>query len=739
MKIIVRVLAGVFVLVVAVAVAGVAIIMSINPNEYRDRLTSEVKSVTGRDLVIKGDLKVGISLIPTIVANEVSFSNASWGSRPDMASIKRLEASLEVVPLLSGNIKIGKVVLIEPDILLEVASDGRTNWDFSADSKNAARPAAPSPQIPAESSSGAPVIPSIDSVAIDKARFRFNDMKANQDLNLALEKVRIGDVASGNKLKIEIAGAYNNTPFEVKGSTDSIDNLVGDGNFALDLEASALAAVVKLKGVVAKPMSAPVLGVDFSLAGKDLAATLDAAKSVVPDLKDAKVPTIGSYDVAGRATGPASKPGLENLKFNLGNTEALKVSGSGKGNGNTYSIDKLTAEIYGSDVSGSVVAMVGGKVPEIKANLTSHKFDLADVEKLLNGGKEPEAQAEPAKSAPPSAAKGKAAANDGRVFPADKLPLDGLKAANATVAFKGDRVVAQGTTITAIDTVVALNNGKLAIEPLGATVSEGRLSGKVLLDASSGTPTIETSINVDKLNLGGMLKERGVTDLLTGKVSTNINTKGSGDSVRAIMASLNGETEVVMDDGRVASRYLDMLASDLTKQLIPGGGSGDAKINCVVSRFEVKQGVATSKVLLFDTDKMTINGGGTVDLRTEQLDLGIEPQPKETSIVSLAVPLKVSGTLAAPRVAPTTAAIAKSVAGLAVGGLTPLGIIGALGNKGSGDQNPCLAALNKQATQPATAPANQKGQPKTAPANQQQAPASNNPVDALRGLFGGKK
>jgi uncharacterized protein involved in outer membrane biogenesis len=543
-------------------------------------------------------------------------------------------------------------------------------------------------------------------------------------------------------LKIEIVGAYNNTPFELKGTTDPIDNLVADSNFALDLEASALAAVVKLKGAVAKPMSGPLLGVDFSLAGKDLTATLDAAKTVAPQLKNVAIPAIGSYDVVGKATGPASAPGIENLKFNLGNTDALKLTGTGKGAKNTYSIDRFSGEIYGSDIAGSVVAMIGGKVPEIKANLTSHKIDLADIEKLMNGGKEPApGSSTPAPAPSNPATKGKAAANDGRVFPADKLPLEGLTVANATVSFKGDRVIANGTTVTAINTVIVLNGGKLVLEPLGATVSEGRLSGKVALDASSQTPTVETNISMDKLNLGGLLKERGVTDVLTGKVSTKINAKGSGDSVRAIMASLNGETEVVMDDGRMASRYIDMLASDLTKQLVPGGGSGEAKINCVVSRFDVKQGIATSKALLFDTDKMTVNGGGTIDLRTERLDMSVEPQPKEASIMSLAVPLKVSGTLAAPRVAPTTAAVAKSVAGLAVTGLTPMGLIAALANKGSGEQNPCVAALNRAATQPqpAGAPANAKGQPKTAPANQPPAPSSNNPVDALRGLFGGNK
>ena len=112
MKIALRVLAGAAILIVGLVVAGVVVLTTIDPNEYRDQLTAEVKQATGRELIIKGDLAVGISLIPTIVANDVSFSNASWGSRPEMATIKRLETNLQIVPLLSGDIRIRRLVLV---------------------------------------------------------------------------------------------------------------------------------------------------------------------------------------------------------------------------------------------------------------------------------------------------------------------------------------------------------------------------------------------------------------------------------------------------------------------------------------------------------------------------------------------------------------------------------------------------------------------------------------------------
>ena len=552
MKILLRVLGGLFVLVVAIIVAGAAVVMSIDPNEYRARLSSEVKAATGRDLIIKGDLRVGISLVPTIVANDVSFSNASWGSRPDMASIKKLEAALEIIPLLSGNVRISRVVLVEPDILLEISTDGRPNWDFSgASAVPSAAPGGPAglSKSTSEAESGSPTIPTIDSLAIDKARFRFNDMKSKEDLNLILDKVRVGDVATGNKLKIEIAGGYNGTPFQLKGNVDSVDRMMADVNdFGIDLEAAALAATVKIKGIVGKPMSAPRLGLDFSLVGKDLSATLDAAKALAPGLKDIAIPSIGSFDIAGKATGSTSAPAIENLRFALGSTDALKLTGTGKGANNTYSIDKFMAEIYGSDIAGSLSATLGGKVPEIKAALTSHKLDLADIEKLMKGAKA-ETPSSPASSAPASApatapkgvSKG---ANDGRVFPADPLPLDGLKAVNAAVNFKGDRLVAKGTTVDAIEATANLSNGKLMLDPFTAMVSEGKVSGKITVDASAVPPTIENTVSIDKLNLGKLLKERDITDVLTGKASAKINAKGTGASVRAIMASLNGDTEV---------------------------------------------------------------------------------------------------------------------------------------------------------------------------------------------------
>ena len=199
--------------------------------------------------------------------------------------------------------------------------------------------------------------------------------------------------------------------------------------------------------------------------------------------------------------------------------------------------------------------------------------------------------------------------------------------------------------------------------------------------------------------------------------------------MRQIMAGLNGKTEIIMKDGTVATKYLDLIAADLVKTVMPGGAD-TTKINCLVNRFNIKQGIATNTAMVFDTEKMTISGGGKIDLRSEKLDLKIKPAPKDASLVSMAVPIDVGGTLKSPSALPSTTAVLKGIAGLALG---PVGLLALTVSAGSSDKNPCLAALNK----PKAKTAAQK-----APPPQKSSNPVNSVTDAIGGglksLFGGK-
>jgi uncharacterized protein involved in outer membrane biogenesis len=81
-------------------------------------------------MLIEGDLHLGLSLIPTVAVDGVSFSNAAWGTQPQMAKMKSIEVKVALLPLLSGDILVERLILIEPDIFIETDAEGHGNWVF---------------------------------------------------------------------------------------------------------------------------------------------------------------------------------------------------------------------------------------------------------------------------------------------------------------------------------------------------------------------------------------------------------------------------------------------------------------------------------------------------------------------------------------------------------------------------------------------------------------------------------
>jgi uncharacterized protein involved in outer membrane biogenesis len=171
--------------------------------------------------------------------------------------------------------------------------------------------------------------------------------------------------------------------------------------------------------------------------------------------------------------------------------------------------------------------------------------------------------------------------------------------------------------------------------------------------------------------------------------------------MRAIMGKLSGESTLTIAKGTIEGAYADGLGVDVLRHLAPWTEEGNTEMQCLVSRFSIADGMARSEALLFDTSKMMVGGQGSISLATENLDLTLTPRPKEASLMSLAVPLDVGGTLAHPVVTPNRGTIIKGIGAAGMGGLGPIGALLPLASSGGSDNNSCLAALAAPAKKPA--------------------------------------
>ena len=626
-----HVLFGLAGLVVVVVGGAIIAVKSIDFNQYRSTIADQVKQATGRELNIKGDLKVGISLTPTVAVDDVSIANAAWGSRPQMATVKRFEAEMELLPLISGNIRVKRVVLKGADILLETDSKGQGNWVFGQASTATQPTTAPA-------SGGTGKLPTVNRIAFEDITITYKDGVTKKTQTVALQKFSAESADENSPIDLEIVANINGNPITATGTVGALNAIAANQPLPIDLKAEGGGATLAAKGTISKPADGKGVAIALTAGGKSLAD--------LSPLAGAQLPPLGPYSFSG----------------NLSDADG------------GYKVAGMQLKMGTSDLTGDASVALAEAKPKIAATLASSLLDAKDF------GLKP--------APPPGAAQPASKSGDGRVFPADPLPFDLLNAADASIAFTGQKVVRGPATLDGLAVALDLAGGKLTIGKIDAGLSGGKIAMSGVIDGSAPQPAVALKLTGRGVEAGTLLQTFGQSAVLSGgKVDLDVDVKGQGKSVRQIMAGLNGRTDMHMGPAKINNSFAKFMFADLFKLISTGGSADGSNLSCVVSKFDIAKGVATSKALVVDTSGARIVGSGKIMLDSEKLDMHLDPQAKLASLANLAIPVNVGGTLANPSVLPDAAgaakgAISKTVSGggAVAGALTGL----VTGNSGSG-------------------------------------------------------
>jgi hypothetical protein len=186
---------------VALPLAGwVALRAFVNPDALRPRLVAAVEQATGRRFTL-GEIGLALSLRPTVALSDIALANAEGGSRPAMLTAKRVEVQVALLPLLSRRVEIGRVLMVEPDLLLETVG-GRGNWEF--------RPPAPTPTPATPANASAPLRIALDALRLEGGRVTWRDGAKAETLEiLALDATApvVGPARAEGRLRLRGAEA----------------------------------------------------------------------------------------------------------------------------------------------------------------------------------------------------------------------------------------------------------------------------------------------------------------------------------------------------------------------------------------------------------------------------------------------------------------------------------------------------------------------------------------------------
>ena len=334
---------GVVVLVVAAMAAVYAVLASYDYNKLKPRMARMVKDATGRELKLEGEIDLTIGFTPTLVVRNAGFANAPWGSQPQMIQVDTLEAAVRLLPLLTGEVVVTYIGLSGVDVLLENGTDGKGNWDFTADRGSGKRTGAfPSLGI------------AVDQIRIENLHLAYRGSRTEHEAHYTIDRLDVARQEALDRLAIDLQARYNAIPVALAGQTGGFQALRASKRFPLELTGTFAGAKVEIAGAIDDIFTLRGIALKTHVSGSDLAA-LGIDKTIL-------LPQTSAFDATGLLKGSKASLALEDLTGTLaGRGLALAFSGDV---GNLFALSAIDLELKGDGKDLSAIGvMIGQKLP----------------------------------------------------------------------------------------------------------------------------------------------------------------------------------------------------------------------------------------------------------------------------------------------------------------------------------------------------------------------------------------
>lgn len=579
-----------------VALGALAVVMLFDPNDYKGKVIVAVNDSTGRELEMKGDIK--LTLFPWLGASVsgVVLSNAKGFGPEPFAQVGDMTVGVKLMPLLfDRRVEVAKIRIDGLALNLAKAADGTTNW-----ADLAKQDAEPRPEEQPRPGAAPPMTFTIGGLDIKNATFSYADKQTGAAYQVANLSVETGAVELGKPLDVTIAFLVNSAQpplesdvriaftaladldkkvYEVKefkvDSTTKGDSVPGgsqkatlranarydggQGSFALSdavLEAAGLTVNAAIEG-------SGLAGEAPKFTGKLSSNTFnpkDVVKSfgvTLPPTADAAALTQASF--ASSYVGDARSARLENL---------------------TLKLDQTTA-------SGTVAI----KDFSTQAIQFALKADAFDADRYMAPAAAGETQ-------------GGDHGGDGD-FKKTPLPADALDALNMAGTIDLGKLKAKGLAMTNIRIVVDALKGQPKTQQMTALLYGGKITQSARFTRNSPA-RYDLKFGLDAVNSAPLLKDLLGKSYLSGLGNLNLNVSSGGDTVGDFLQALSGAVATSFKEGAVEGfdlqATLDGAKALYAGQPLPAAGGPQ--------RTEFQDLKASGKIVdgILDTDTLDVKG-----------------------------------------------------------------------------------------------------------------------------------
>ena len=577
----------------------------------RGLLAQQISERIGRTLTIDGDLSIDWAMVPRIRIQHIKLANASSNLSPYMAEIDELGMSLDVLEILKGHIVIPDIALIQPKLRLEKYSATENNWNF--------------PFLSQESEEDAMPV-DVERLRIEKGTMSFRDEK-----DTAIEahvETRETLQHGADNLHVKATGIVKGDQFNLTINSGPLVALrEAKQEFPLSAALQAGSTVIKTAGTARQPLKLKDMNLEFSARGSNPAH--------LSNISGIPLPNLPPY----------------NIKGNLSDRDQ------------GWDIENFIGKIGDSDLKGKIRIDLSGKQTFVKADLLSKKIDLDDFGPML--GIAPDTgPGETASPAQQREAKKQAASK----FSLPTKPIDFKKLENIHVDIKlTSSTIKTDLPIDNLTTHVIIQNGHLTLSPLNFGVADGKISSHVEIDARAKPVQTKVETEIRHLRLKQILKKWDISADSAGLIGGKAIYWLKGNSLADMFSSADGGMLMLMTGGKLDDLLVELSGLDLGEALVAlFDKESNTQINCAFLDLPTKNGLITISKLIIDTQDTIFLGSGSINLKKEQLDVVIDPRPKDLSVFSARAPLYIEGTFKEPTFTPGATAIIRGAVSLAL-------------------------------------------------------------------------
>ena len=614
----------VVVCLVVVVIAALLIIPAfVDVKQFKAPLEKYLSEASGRPVSVGDDVR--LSLFPWA---GVSFSDLRIGNTPgfvekEFAMVKSFEVRIRLLPLLSREVQVDRLIVIEPRIFMVKNQDGRASWDFGRSGPET-KPPASAPKSAPGAMPGLPIMSlavgelSLQNGSVVLINHRTGSRHEVSGLNILLK-----DVALDRPVRITISALINQKPISADGRFGPVGANLGQGAVPLELKVSAFNQMnLQLNGSVENLLVAPRVNVTLDVAEFSPRKLMSEIGQALPATADPKV------------------------------LERLAIKAAVKADAKAVAVSDGLLALDDSRLNFTLNVKEFSK-PDLIFDL---KLDQINLDRYLPP-KAAQSQTAPASSKPAEPASQKTGYK-----PLRQLVMDGNVAAG--------KLTVNNATLEDVNLKIAAKDGVLSLDPLTMTLYQGTAAGKTVVNVKGDSPVTDVQLNLDKVQVHPLLKDLAGKDFIEGTAKTQVALSMTGDHPARIKQTLNGKGILTFNDGAIIGVGLASTARNVKAALGGQARSGPkprTDFAELLVPFTIENGVFHTSDTSLKSPLLSLSAAGKADLVKETLDFRIDPklistikgQGDEKDRSGLGVPIIVTGSFDQTVFLPDVEAMAK--------------------------------------------------------------------------------